>query len=551
MYTIKDLDFEHQTYGTIKGGQTFLNKKAEISSQFETQLVSKMTHEQKTEYKQLQAKIYSKSKNKKYKYNCSEEKCKKYKFSDNRLTGNVKCTNHEERHLLYLDVNALYSYAMCQYLPCSDYEILSSAECNDMESKFKTLSFEQLNVAFPDQSSTGYLFFVDISVPSSIHDMINEFSPIFAKQDIDFNDLSPHSQKTYATIHQSNFLRSERSISSLSDQYNYHVHYSNLKFLIKLGVKVNKVNSCYSFTQSPWLSQYVKNCIKLRQKADNEFEKSLFKLFSNSIYGKFIENVYNHTDSYFVKDSTEYYDLVNQKIEKDFIIHAPNFLQVLCTPQNINVSKPRIISSTILELAKLHMYKFWYETIRTSFTSCNICYSDTDSLILCFKDVSLSEIYQKLRNHLDISNFKIKPFKSNISAGSIGFWKSETADLSINMFLGLRKKSYYIVTDSTEKLTLKGIIKTAFQDINAKDFINHILYTSSKNVSFYRITSKKHELSLTHEEKLALSSFDCSNFYLNCNICSRRFGHYKNTTDNCNDPECKKIKLLLSVYLTL
>lgn len=51
------------------------------------------------------------------------------------------------------------------------------------------------------------------------------------------------------------------------------------------------------FNQENWLKQYIELNKELKTRAKLIFEKDLFQLISNSVFGKTIENISKHRDS--------------------------------------------------------------------------------------------------------------------------------------------------------------------------------------------------------------------------------------------------------------
>lgn len=416
--------------------------------------------------------------------------------------------SEESTFLIYLDCNNLYGYAMTKKMPISDFRFLSPAE---------VYAINITNV--PDNSDYGYILEVDLSYPDHLHKHHRDLP--FAPE-----KFIPPGSKT------------PKLIASLYDKFKYVIHYVHLKECLKNGLVLKKIHRVLTFRQENFLQKYIDLNTQLRQASSSSFEKNLFKLMNNAIFGKTIENRRKQVN---IKLATTWNDKKNKTNKhlsaanliakpnfKNITIFSKNFVAIHLSPEKLNLDRPIYIGFTVLEYAKQHLFKFHYDYIKNKYKNkARLCYTDTDSLLYFIKT---KDIYQDMKQDIlnfDTSNFDVKnSFEMpRVHAQIPGLFKDELAGDIITEFIGLRAKLYCIKSLNGETRKAKGVNKSITKRLRLHNYNKALLSDSTFKCKMNTIKSIKHMLFSQEINKIVINRTDDKRQILLNQIDTLPWGH--------------------------
>lgn len=442
--------------------------------------------------------------------------CHRHALANNPVLGNFDNTLPES-YIIYLDANNLYGWGMIQHLPVSEFRWLTR---NDIDA----LDIGQI----ADDNDTGYVLEVDLEYPADLHDQHNCYPLAPERMKVPYSMMSPYCQRLHEQL-QVQGADAEKLVPNLYEKQNYIVHYRNLKFYLEMGLRIRRIHRVVAFKQQDWLKPYINFNTEKRKNATSEFDKDLYKLLNNSIFGKSCENVRNYRDIRLVTEPDQFVKLVRKREFQRCEVFYDNLVAVELLKEEVVLNKPIYTGFTIMDLSKLLMYDFHYkkmDRLRESF-DVRLLFTDTDSL--CYHMVG-EDLYNKLAPHADLFDFSDYPaghmLHSSLNKKVMGKMKDETASVPIREFVGIRAKMYSMDCGDHEKKRAKGVTKAVI-----KKRLTHALYLSTlrneeiRRDKMTRISSVKHQLNTTCFNKISLSPFDNKRYLLGDGISSYAYGH--------------------------
>ena len=244
--------------------------------------------------------------------------------------------NEESSFLEYLDANNLYGWAISEPLPFNGFGWMEDLPRID----------EDFIKNYGEDSDIGYILDVDVEYPKNLHNLHSDLP------------FLPERMKV---------SKCNKLICNLYDKKSYVVHIRSLKQALNHGLILKKVHRVIQFNQKAWLRTYIDMNTELRKQAKTDFEKDLFKLMNNAVFGKTVENLRKHRDIKLVTTDKRRNQLVSEPNYHTTKWFSENLLAIEIKKTKAKMNKPVYLGLPILQISKTMMYEFWYDYMKPKY----------------------------------------------------------------------------------------------------------------------------------------------------------------------------------------
>ena len=288
---------------------------------------------------------------------------------------------------------------------------------------------------------------MDLEYPAHLHDDHNDYSLAPEKKVINPEQMSEYQRRLMADLDLT-MPNTEKLELTLEDKEKYVVHYSNLQFYLRQGVRLKKVHRVIEFDQEPWMEPYIRMNTEFRKQAKSDFETDFYKLMNNSVFDKTMENLRNRVDVKIVRDweTDKIRKLLSSPSFDRFTIFGNDMAGIHMRKTKLVLNKPVYTGMTILENSKILMYDVFYNHLKEKYgEKCELIYTDTDSFIL---DIQTEDVYKDMQEDswlYDTNNYpKDHLLYNDRNKKVLGKMKDECGGDVIKEVIAVRSKIYSV-----------------------------------------------------------------------------------------------------------
>ena len=305
----------------------------------------------------------------------------RYAKANNKYMKN-HVNNEDSSYIQYLDANKLYGWAMSKKLPTNGFKWIDNSETA------KHVINEDFIKNYNENNDKGYILEVDVKYPKRLHELHSDLPFLSKRMEVN---------------------KCKKLVCNLFNKKKYVVHINALKQALNHGLKLKKIHRVIEFNQKAWLKPYTDMNTELRKAAKNDFEKDLFKLMNNSVFGKTVENIRKQRDIKLVTTDKERCKLVSEPNYHTINLISEDLSIIKMKKTKVKMNKPIYLGLSILEISKTLMYKFWYDYMKPKYNdNLKLCYMDTDSFIMNIKTNDFyKDISNDVENRFDTSNYEV------------------------------------------------------------------------------------------------------------------------------------------------
>ena len=421
-------------------------------------------------------------------------------------------------YIMYLDANNLYGWAMSKPLPKRDF-------------KWKrVMPTEEEILEKKEAAKNGWILEADLEYPAELHEEHNSY-PLAPEKKVVKKELMSHYQKSLIKDLDLSPPDNKKLLLTLEDQKNYVVHYRNLQFYLKQGMKLKRMHRVLEFKQERWMEPYIRMNTEFRKNAKSDFEKNFYKLMNNSVFGKTMENLRNRVDIKNMRSSEtdKIRKLVASPLYSRHAKFSNDMMGIDMHKSKLLLNKPVYIGMAILDNSKILMYDFFYNKLKKQYgPRCELLYTDMDSLLL---EIETDDVYKDIgtnKNLYDTSDYpKGHPLHSNVNQTVLGKMKDECAGTPTAECVCLRPKMYSILKAEEKNIKkAKGVKNSVVKkQIKHEQYKEMLLGLKQLWHGMNIIRSYGHEVYGMQVNKISLSPFDSKRWIADDGIHTKAYGY--------------------------
>ena len=261
-----------------------------------------------------------------------------------------------------------------------------------------------------------------------------------------------------------------------------------------------------------------------------KFEENFFKLMSNAVFGKTIENIRKRQNVEIIDNRKKALKFSSKPNFDRVTIFDENLVAIHMKKTEVYFNKLIFVGQAILDISKTHMFDFHYNFIKDKYgDKAELLFTDSDSLVYLIQTNAVyKDIKKDIEKNFDTSNFHENHpsgIKAGINEKEIGIFKFEIGGNQIIIFIGLRPKLYAFKVEKKYeekdgkikeidlkeeiKCKAKGVKKSVIKKSLSLEDYKKCLFSEEKQMRQMNIfRTKNHDVYSTTVNKVALSSND-------------------------------------------
>ena len=139
--------------------------------------------------------------------------------------------------------------------------------------------------------------------------------------------------------------------------------------------------------------------MELRKLAKDDFEKDLFKLMNNAVFGKTMKNIRKNRDIKLVTTDKKRSKLVSEPNYHTINYISEDLSTIEMNKTKVKMNKPIYLELSILEISKILMYELWYDYMKPKYNdNIKLCYMDTDIYVM---NIKTEDFYKDIANDVE------------------------------------------------------------------------------------------------------------------------------------------------------